>query len=76
MLRIIRNSRFDPLGGSGYRLVIHSPRVHPLRRMDPWQFMVRPAEGVLNTISSPFPWVAPMVIHKLDQPRLILHIHN
>jgi len=35
--------------------------------------MVGPAERVLSTISSPFPWVAPMVIHKFDPPRLIMH---
>jgi hypothetical protein len=31
-------------------------------------FMLDPLLRVLSTISSPFPWVAPMVIHKFDPP--------
>jgi len=38
------------------------------RRVNPWRFMVGPAERVLRIIGSPFPWVAPMVIHRLDPP--------
>ena len=40
-----------------------------LRRVNPWRFIVGPAiAGPAEHHSTLIPWVAPMVIHKLDPP--------
>ena len=57
-------------GGSGRPLVVHSPRVDPLCRINPGRFMVGPDERVLSIISSspytmgvPTAAGTPMAIH-------------